>query len=178
MQVVCAERSQEEAGQQGSGSTGYSGNTKAYLAASSDWSKTRSPKVWLSQNVNFNDNEFSNERDSAVTQEESEDDDASQLNVDGLKLGLDEECDVISLKSHAVQEESEANNNEIGPPNVTDSFTAMDNLIQQTATRSLGGTRRARQHVEDYATEKELENLAFHCDALISSGFQSSTGKG
>ena len=37
---------------------GYSGNSKAYVVASTDGSETRAPKVWVSRNVNFNDEAF------------------------------------------------------------------------------------------------------------------------
>ena len=61
---------------------GYSGNSKAYVVASTDGSETRAPKVWVSRNVNFNDDAFPYQRGSAVIQEESENDDASQSDVD------------------------------------------------------------------------------------------------
>ena len=47
---------------------GYSGNSKAYVVASTDGSETSSPKVWVSRNVNFNDNAFPYQSGSAVTQ--------------------------------------------------------------------------------------------------------------
>ena len=59
----------------------------------------------------------------------------------------------------------------LGTPNVTDSTTA----VQQTTTRCSGRTRRAPQHFGDYVTGRELENLALHCDALISSGLPRNT---
>ena len=36
----------------------YSGNSKAYVVASTDGSETRAPKVWVSRNVNFIDDAF------------------------------------------------------------------------------------------------------------------------
>ena len=72
---------------------GYSGNSKAYVVASTDGSETRAPKFWVSQNVNFNDDAFPYRRGSAVTQGESDDDDASESDVDDLKSGSDEQCD-------------------------------------------------------------------------------------
>ena len=153
---------------------GYSRNSKAYEVASTDESETRAPKVWVSRNVNFNFNgdAFPDQRGSVVTQEERENDDASQLDVDDLKSGLDEQCEATSTKTHAIQGESEDNiNPDEGTPNVTDSTTA----VQQTTTRCSGRTRRAPQHFGDYVTGRELENLALHCDALISSGLPSKT---
>ena len=76
---------------------GYSGNSKAYVVASTDGSKTRAPNVWVSQNVDA----YPYQRGSAVTQGESEDDDASQSEVDDLKSGLDEQCEAQSTKTHA-----------------------------------------------------------------------------
>ena len=89
MPVVCAQRSQEEVGQQGTEAIllGYSGNSKAYVVASTDGSETRAPKVWVSRNVNFNDDAFPYQRGSAVTQGESGDDDTTQSDVDDLKSG-------------------------------------------------------------------------------------------
>ena len=174
MPVVCAQRSQEEAGQQGtrSYSTGILGKFKAYVVASTDGSETRAPKVWVSRNVNFNDDAFPYQRDPAVTQGESEDNDASQSDVDDLKSVLDEQCEATSTKTHAIQGESEDNiNPDEGTPNVTDSSAA----VQQTTTRCSGRTRRAPQHFGDYMTGRELENLALHCDALISSCLPSNT---
>ena len=154
---------------------GYSGNSKAYIVASTDGSETRAPKVWVSRNVNFNDDAFPYQRVSAVTQGESEDDDASQSDVDDLKSGSDEQCETTSTKTHAIQGESEDNiNPDEGTPNVTDSTTA----VQQTTTRCSGRTRRAPQHFGDYVTRRELENLALHslhCDALISRDRPSNT---
>ena len=49
---------------------GYSGNSKGYVVASTDGSETRAPKVWVSRNVNFNDDAFPYRRGSAVTQGE------------------------------------------------------------------------------------------------------------
>ena len=43
---------------------GYSGNSKAYIVASTDGSETRAPKVWVSRNVNFNDDAFPYQRGS------------------------------------------------------------------------------------------------------------------
>ena len=75
-------------------------------------------------------------------------------------------------KTRAIQGESEDNiNPDEGTPNVADSTTA----VQQTTTRLSGRTRRAPQHFGDYLTGRELENLALHCDALISSGLPSNT---
>ena len=128
---------------------GYSGNSKAYVVASTDGSETRAPKVWVSRNVNFNDDAFPYQRGSAVTQRESEDDDASQSDVDDLKSRLDEECEATSTETHAIQGELEDNiNPDEGTPNVTDSTTA----VQQTTTRCTGRTRRAPQHFGDYVT--------------------------
>ena len=121
MPVVSTQRSQEEAGQQGTGSysTEYSGNSKAYVVASTDGSETRAPKVWVSRNVNFNDDVFPYQRGSAVTQGESEDDDASQSDVDDLKSGSDEQCETTSTKTRAIQGDSEDNiNPDDGTPNV------------------------------------------------------------
>ena len=140
------------------------------MVASTDGSKTRAPKVWVSRNVNFNDDACSYQRGSAVTQGESEDDDACQSDVDDLKSGSDEQCETTSTKIHAIQGESEDNiNPDEGTPNVTDSTTA----VQQTTTRCSGRTGREPQHFGDYVTGGELENLALHCDALISSGLPS-----
>ena len=151
---------------------GYSGNSKAYVVTSTDGSETRAPKVWISRNVNFNDDAFPYRRGSAVTHGESEDDEASQSDVDDLILGSDEQCETTSTKTHAIQGESEDNiNPDEGTPNVTDSTTA----VQQTTTRCSGRTRRAPQHFGNYVTGRELENLALHCDALISSGLPSNT---
>ena len=151
---------------------GYSGTSKAYVVASTDGSETRAPKVWVSRNVNFNDDVFPYQRGSAVTQGESEDDDASQSDVDDLKSGSDEQCETTSTKTRTIQGDSEDNiNPDDGTPNVTDSTTA----VQQTTTRCSGRTRRAPQHFGDYVTGRELENLALHCDALISSGLPSNT---
>ena len=47
---------------------GYSGLCKAYNVASTDGSETRAPKVWVSRNVNFNDDAFPYQRGFAVTQ--------------------------------------------------------------------------------------------------------------
>ena len=149
---------------------GYSGNSKVYVVASTDGSETRTPNVWVSQNVNFNDNAFPYQRGTAVTQGESEDDDASQSHVDDLKTVLDEQCEATSTKTHAIQGESEENiNPDEGTPNVTDSTTA----VQQTTTRCSGRTRRPPQHFGDYVTGRELENLALHCNALVSTGLPS-----
>ena len=151
---------------------GYSGNSKAYVVASTDGSETRAPKVWVSRNVNFNEDAFPYQRGSAVTQGQSEDDDASQLDVDDLNMVLDEQCEATSTKTHAIQGESENNiNPDEGTPNDTDSTTA----VQQTTIRCSGRTRRAPQHFGNYVTGRELENLALHCDALISSGLASNT---
>ena len=85
---------------------------------------------------------------------------------------LDEQCEATSTKTHAIQDESEDNiNPDEGTPNVTDSTAP----VQQTTTRCSGRTRRVPQHFGDYVTGKELENLALHCDALISSGLSSNT---
>ena len=70
---------------------GHSGKSKAYVVASTDGSELCAPKIWVSRNVNFNDDAY--QRGSAVTQEESEDDDASQSDVDDLKSGLGEQCE-------------------------------------------------------------------------------------
>ena len=151
---------------------GYSGNFKAYVVASTDGSETRAPEVWLARNVNLNDDEFPYQRGSAVTQEKSVDDDASQSGVDDLKSELGEQCEATSSKTHAIQGESEDNiNPDEGTHNVTDKTTA----VQQTTTRCSGRSRKAPQDFGDYVTDKELENLALHCDALISSGLPSST---
>ena len=137
---------------------------------STDGSETRAPKVRVSRNLNFNDDAFPYQRGSAATQEESEDDDASQSDVDDLKSGLDEQCEATSTKTHAIQGESEDNiNPDEGTRNVTDSTLA----VQQTTTRCSGRTRRVPQQFGDYVTGRELENLALHCDALISSGLPS-----
>ena len=105
---------------------GYSGTSKAYVVASTDGSETRAPKVWVSRNVNFNDDVFPYQRGSAVTQGESEDDDASQSDVDDLKSGSDEQCETTSTKTRAIQGDSEDNiNPDDGTPNVTDSTTAV-----------------------------------------------------
>ena len=77
------------------------------MVASTDGSETRAPKVWVSRNVNFNDDAFPYQRGSAVTQRESEDDDASQADVDDLKLVSYEQCEATSTKTHAIQGESE-----------------------------------------------------------------------
>ena len=150
---------------------GYSGTSKAYVVAPTDGSKTRAPKVWVLRNFDA----YPYQRDSAVTQGESEDDDASQSDVDDLKSGLDEHCEAQSTKTHAIQGESEDNiNPDEWTPSVTDSTTA----VQQTTTRGSGRTRRAPQSFGYYVTGRELENLALHCDALISSGFPSNTADG
>ena len=142
------------------------------MVASTDGSETRAPKVWLSRNVNFNDDAFPYKRGPAVTQRESEDNDASQSDVDDLKSVSYEQCEATSTKTHAIQGESEDNiNPDKGTPNVTDSTTA----VQQTTTRCSGRTRRAPQHFGDYVTGRELENLALHCDALISTGLPNNT---
>ena len=149
---------------------GYSRNSKAYVVTSTDGSETRAPKVRVSRNLNFNDDAFPYQRGSAATQEESEDDDASQSDVDDLKSGLDEQFEATSTKTHAIQGESEDNiNPDEGTRNVTDSTLA----VQQTTTRCSGRTRRVPQQFGDYVTGRELENLALHCDALISSGLPS-----
>ena len=174
MPVVCAQRSQEETGKQGTGSyfTGILGNSKAYVVASTDGSESRAPKVWASRNVNFNDDAFPYQRGSAVIQRESEADDASQSDVDDLKLVSDNQCEAKSTKTHAIQGESEDNiNPDEGTPNVTDSTTA----VQQTTTRCSGRTRRGPQHFGDYVTGRELESLALRCDGLISSCLPSNT---
>ena len=89
-------------------------------------SKTRAPKVWVSRNVNFNDDAFVFQKGSAVTLGESEDDDASHSDVDDLKSVLDEQCEATSTKTHAIQGESENNiNPDEGSPNVSDSTTAV-----------------------------------------------------
>ena len=151
---------------------GYSGNSKAYVVASTDGSKTRASKVWVSRNGNFNGDAFPYQRGSAVSQEESEDDDSSQLDVDDLKSGLDEQCEATSTKTHAIQGESEDNiNPDEGTPNITDSTTA----VQQTTIRCSGRTRSAPQFFGDYLTGRELEKLALHCDAVISSGLSRNT---
>ena len=151
---------------------GHSGNSKASVAASTDGSETSAPKVWVSRNVNFNDDAFPHQRDSAVTQRESEDDDASQSDVYDLKSVSDKQCEATSTKTHAIQGKSEDNiNPDEGTPNVTDSTSA----VQQTTTRCSGRTRRAPQRFGDYVTVRELKNLALHCDALISSGLPSKT---
>ena len=49
---------------------GYSGSSEAYVVASTDGSETRAPKLWVSRNVNFNDDAFPNQCGSAVTQPE------------------------------------------------------------------------------------------------------------
>ena len=139
------------------------------MVAATDGSETRAPKVWVSRNVNFNDNAFPYRRGSAVTQGESEDDDGSQSDVDDLKSGSYEQCETTSTKTHAIQCESEENfNPDEGTSNVTDSTTA----VQQTTTRCSGRTRKAPQHFGDYVTGRELENRALYCDASISSAFQ------
>ena len=66
---------------------GYSGKSTAYVLASTDGSETKAPKVWVSRNLNINDDAFLYQRGSAVTQEKSEDDDAFQSDVDDLKSG-------------------------------------------------------------------------------------------
>ena len=108
--------------------------------AATDESESRAPNVWLSRNVNFNDDEFLYQRGSAVTQEISEDDDASQSDVDDLKLEMKERCEATSTKPHSFQGESEENiNPKEGTTNVTDSTTA----VQQTTTICSGRTRSA-----------------------------------
>ena len=84
---------------------GYSENSKAYIVASTDGSETRATKAWLSRNVNFNADEFPYQRGhtSAVTQDESEDDEASQSNVDYLKSGLDEQCQTTLMETKTIQ---------------------------------------------------------------------------
>ena len=78
----------------------------------------------------------------------------------------------MSTKTHAIQGESDDNiNPDERLPNFTDSTTA----VQQTTTRCSGRTRKAPQHIGGYVTGRELENLALHCDALISSGLPSNT---
>ena len=88
-------------------------------------------------------------------------------------MGLDEEFDAKSTKTHAIKGESEENiNPDERKPNVIDSTTA----VQQATTRCSGRTRRAPQRLGNYVTGKELEKLALHCDGLIStSGLPSST---
>ena len=86
---------------------GYSVNSKAYVVASTDGSEARARKVCVSPNVNFNDDAFPHQRGFVVTQEESEDDDASQWDIVDLKLGSDEECEATSTKTHAIQGQSE-----------------------------------------------------------------------
>ena len=77
-----------------------------------------------------------------------------------------------NARTHATQGESKDNiNPDERTPNVIDSTTD----VQQTTSRCLGRTQRAPQHFGDYVTGKELENLALHCDALISSGLPSNT---
>ena len=151
---------------------GYSGNSKANVVALTDGSETRAPKVWVSRNVNFNNDVFPYQRGFAVTQQESEDNDASQSDDDDLKSVSYEQCEATSTKTHAIQGKSEDNHNpDEGTHHVTDSTTA----VQQTTTRYSGRTRRAPQHFGDYVTGKELENLVLHCDALISSSLPSNT---
>ena len=140
------------------------------MVASTDGLETRAPKVCVSRNVNFNDDAFPYQPGSAVTQGKTKDDDASQSDVDDLKSVLDERCEVTSTKTHAIQGESEDSINP-GTPKVTDSTTT----VQQTTTRCSGRTRRAPQHFCDYVTGRDLENLALHCDALISSGLPGKT---
>ena len=106
------------------------------MVASTDGSETRAPKVWISRNVTFNDDAFPYRRGSAVTQGESEDDDASQSDVDDLKSGSDEQCETTSTKTHANQGGSEDKiNPDEGTPNVTDSTTA----VQQTDDNQMFG---------------------------------------
>ena len=81
---------------------GYSGISKAYVVASTDGSETRAPKVWVLPNISFNDDKFPYQRGSAVTQEESEDDDASQSDVDDLKSWLDDVITTLSTRETAV----------------------------------------------------------------------------
>ena len=45
---------------------GYSGNSKAYVVASTARSETRAPKVWVSRIVNFNDDNSPYQRGSAL----------------------------------------------------------------------------------------------------------------
>ena len=47
--------------------------------------------------------------------------------------------------------------------------------MQQLTSRCSVRTRRAPQHFDDYVTRRDLENLARHCDALISSSLPSNT---
>ena len=125
---------------------GYSGNSKAYVVASTDGSETREPEVWISRNVNFNDDAFPYQRGFAVTQRESDDDDASQSDVDDLKSGLDEQCEATPTNTNAIQGESEDNiNPDEATPNVTESITA----VQQTTTRCSRRTRGAPRRLCD-----------------------------
>ena len=73
------------------------------MGPSTDGSKTKAPKVWLPRNDNLNDDEFPYKRVSAVTHEESEDDDASHMDVDDVKSGIDEQCLATSIKTHTTQ---------------------------------------------------------------------------
>ena len=78
--------------------------------------------------LEFKSKQFSG---SAVTQRESEYDDASQSDVDDLKSVSYEQYDTTSTKTYEIQGESEDNiNPDEGTPNVTDSTTA----VQQTTT--------------------------------------------
>ena len=108
---------------------GYSGNSEAYVVVSTDGSETRAPKVWVSRNVNFNDDAFPYQRGSAVTQGESEDDDASQSDVDDLKSGLDEQCEATSTKTHG--ESADNINPDEDTPNVTDSTTGVHQMFEK-----------------------------------------------
>ena len=165
--IVCAQRSQEEAGQQDTGS--YSTGIPGKFLGKCGGLNRRVRGKGTSRSVNFSDDAFHYQRGSAVTQEEREDDDASQSDVDDLKSGLDEQCEATTTKTAAIQGESEDNiSQDKGTPNVTDSTTA----VQQTTTKCSGRTPRALQHFGDCVTRKEMENLTLHCDALISSGLQ------
>ena len=66
-----------------------------------------------------------------------------------LKMGLDEQCEATSTKTHAIQGESEDNiTPDEGTPNVTDSTTA----VQQTTTRcSRPDVRRFKYPQDDIA---------------------------
>ena len=67
------------------------------------------------------------------------------------------------MKTHAIQGESKWKINPAeGAPNVTDSTTTVDDLIQQTTTGCPGRTQKAPEHFGDYVTGKELENLKLH----------------
>ena len=152
---------------------GYSDNSKAYVVASTDGTDKKAPKVWLSRNVTFNDEEFPYQCGSV--QQKQDDNDVEAFSNDGRESEIDEWNETTSVNTSDVNDHTDGvlklNKD---AQNIVEAAAIVDDVVTPMPIRSSGRTRRAPQMFGDYVTGQELENLALHCDALVSSGLPNS----